>query len=170
MSDAKARHFKPHSRFPFVTSIWWCLNNSTRERRKAYTAATIVATATIAPLPATTRLPLLAIAIVVACNSAGDTPSVAPSSYFPEVPVHWPPCSKPPPCPPPPPTRSLSFASRARSDSPTRRHPPLPPALARKTRYTLAYLTTLAARPLGHATSTMPPLCPAVTDKRLTVR
>lgn len=37
MSDAKARHFKPHSRFPFVTSIWWCLNNSARERRKAYT-------------------------------------------------------------------------------------------------------------------------------------
>lgn len=32
MSDAKARHFKPHGRFPFVTSIWWRLNNSAREQ------------------------------------------------------------------------------------------------------------------------------------------
>lgn len=77
MSDAKARHFKPHSRFPFVTSIWWCLNNSARERRKAYTRhhryhhhhqhllhhhyRTI------------SRLLLLAIAIVVVCIIFGDT-------------------------------------------------------------------------------------------------
>jgi len=43
MSDAKARHFKPHSRFPFVTSICRCLNNSARERRKAHTPPNVAA-------------------------------------------------------------------------------------------------------------------------------
>ena len=169
MSDAKARHFKPHGRFPFVTSIWWRLNNSAREQRKAHKHhrhcrghGGIGVPSPASPSPATLlRCSFVSVILSIRCLLTNSFPSrenhLGNSSPF----FH--PSG-------PQPERS--------SRAPIRSHlscaiglvkPPLfqPPTF--KPPSSNPFLSLPLLRPQCHATSTIPPLRPAVTDNRLSL-
>lgn len=181
MSDAKARHFKPHGRFPFVTSIWWRLNNSAREQAQGaqppHTTAWRRRTTGRAPVDVyhhlhhhrntttttTTRklLPRFVILSIRWPNSCQrGSLSLSRISHL------WR-SSNPPSHPPfhdvPHEVRDkISSELRNRTCQTT----PIPASNVQATPFSPSYPLPLR-RPLQcHATSTIPPLRPAVADNR----
>lgn len=168
MSDAKARHFKPHGRFPFVTSIWWRLNNSAREqaqgaqpphhgscasRRNTITCIIHRNTTT------TTRrilLPSVSLSFRYADQTRAKEESL--SLLFENFP--------PPTLPPSFPRRSSRDKISSELRNRTCQTTPIPASNVQATPFSPFYPLPLR-RPLQcHATSTIPPLRPAVADNR----
>ena len=169
MSDAKARHFKPHGRFPFVTSIWWRLNNSAREQAQGaqppHTTARAPVGVTPSPAPPSKhhddyeedtpsfRFVILSIRWPNSCQSL----SLSYSRISHLQPSH-------------PPFHDVPHEVRDKISSELRNRTcqttPIPASNVQATPFSPFYPLPLR-RPLQcHATSTIPPLRPAVADNR----
>lgn len=166
MSDAKARHFKPHGRFPFVTSIWWRLNNSAREqaqgaqpphhgscasRRNTITCITI-------ETPRRLRGGYSFLPFRYPFDTLTKLVPISLSLLFENFP--------PPTLPPSFPRRSSRDKISSELRNRTCQTTPIPASNVQATPFSPSYPLPLR-RPLQcHATSTIPPLRPAVADNR----